>query len=338
MLTIAVDAMGGDKAPVPEVEGAIRAAREYGHRVLLVGNAPLVERELKSYDSAASLPIEIVPASERITMDDHAAKAARTKKESSMHVCARLVASGKADGFLSAGNTGACMAIAKMIFGKVPGVDRPALTGVFPTHKGTPVVVLDVGANVDCEPAMLKQFGLMGEIYSRCVLKINRPRVGLLSIGEEEHKGNALTRDATPLLKSLGINFIGNVEGRDIFSGHCDVVVCDGFVGNVALKVSEGLSEMIRGMLREALAETVTRKIGYALSRSAYKDFKKRIDYAEYGGAPLLGVKGICIICHGRSDSNAIKNAIRVAADFASSNMNQRIEEELREYATASAG
>jgi len=227
------------------------------------------------------------------------------------------------------------MAIAKMVFGKVPGVDRPALTGVFPTHKGTPVVVLDVGANVDCEPEMLKQFGLMGEIYSRLVLKIERPRVGLLSIGEEEHKGNALTRDATPLLKGLGINFIGNVEGRDLFSGHADVIVCDGFVGNVALKVSEGLSEMIRGMLREALAETVTRKIGYALSRSAYKDFKKRIDYAEYGGAPLLGLKGVCIICHGRSDSNAIKNAIRVAADFASSNMNQRIEEELRGFAVA---
>ena len=335
MVTIAVDAMGGDKAPVPEVEGAIHAARQYGHRVLLVGDGDVVERELKSHDGIGDLPIEVVHASERITMDDHAAKAARGKKESSMHVCARMVASGKADGFLSAGNTGACMAIAKMVFGKVPGVDRPALTGVFPTHKGTPVVVVDVGANVDCEPEMLQQFGLMGEIYSRLVLKINKPRVGLLSIGEEEHKGNALTRDATPLLKSLAINFIGNVEGRDLFSGQVDVIVCDGFVGNVALKVSEGLSEMIRGMLRESLEATVTRKIGYALSRSAYKEFKKRVDYAEYGGAPLLGVKGVCIICHGRSDSNAIKNAIRVAADFASSNMNQRIEEELREYATA---
>ena len=337
MVTIAVDAMGGDKAPVPEVEGAIRAAKEYGHRVLLVGDAKTVERELKTHANIDGLPIEVVHASERITMEDHIT-AARGKKASSMHVCARLAASGKADGFLSAGNTGACMAIAKMVFGKVPGVDRPALTGVFPTHKGTPVVVLDVGANVDCEPAMLKQFGLMGEIYSRLVLKIERPRVGLLSIGEEEHKGNTLTRDATPLLKTLAINFIGNVEGRDLYSGHADVIVCDGFVGNVALKVSEGLSEMIRIMLREALAETVTRKIGYALSRSAYRDFKKRIDYAEYGGAPLLGLKGVCIICHGRSDSNAIKNAIRVAADFASSNMNQRIEEELREYATAAAG
>ena len=335
MVTIAVDAMGGDKAPVPEIAGAIHAAREYGHRVLLVGDKETVKHGLSGHADIDDLEIEVIHAKERITMDDHAAKAARAKKDSSMHVCARLVLSGEADGFISAGNTGACMAIAKMILGKVPGVDRPALTGVFPTHKGTPVVVVDVGANVDCEPEMLRQFGLMGEAYSRFVLKTKRPRVGLLSIGEEEHKGNALTRDATPLLKSLAINFVGNVEGRDLFSGHVDVIVCDGFVGNVALKVSEGLSEMIRQMLRESLEATVTRKIGYALSRSAYKEFKKRVDYAEYGGAPLLGVKGVCIICHGRSDSNAIKNAIRVAADFASSNMNQRIEEELREYAAA---
>ncbi len=335
MVTIAVDAMGGDQAPAPEVEGAVLAAEEYGHRILLVGDGPAVERELDSQKGARELPITVIHASERITMDDHAAKAARGKKSSSMHICARLVAEGQANGFLSAGNTGACMAIAKMVFGKVPGVDRPALSGVFPTHKGTPVVVVDVGANVDCEPEMLQQFGLMGEIYSRLVLKIKRPRVGLLSIGEEEHKGNALTRDATPMLKSLGLNFIGNVEGRDLFSGRADVIVCDGFVGNVALKVSEGLSEMIRTMLRESLEATFRRKIGYALARSAFTDFKKRVDYAEYGGAPLLGVKGVCIICHGRSDSNAIKNAIRVAADFASSNMNQRIEEELREFAKA---
>jgi glycerol-3-phosphate acyltransferase PlsX len=335
MVTIAVDAMGGDKAPAPEVEGSIHAAREYGHHVILVGDGPALEQELQTQNCSGDLPITVVHATERITMEDHAAKAARGKKESSMHVCARLVAEGKADGFLSAGNTGACMAIAKMVFGKVPGVDRPALSGVFPSHKGTPVVVLDVGANVDCEPEMLQQFGLMGEIYSRFVLKIKRPRVGLLSIGEEEHKGNNLTRETTPLLKSLGVNFIGNVEGRDIFSGRADVIVCDGFVGNVALKVSEGLSEMIRSMLRESLEATVTRKIGYALSRSAYTDFKKRVDYAEYGGAPLLGVKGVCIICHGRSDSNAIKNAVRVSADFASSNMNHHIEEELREFRKA---
>jgi glycerol-3-phosphate acyltransferase PlsX len=335
MVTIAVDAMGGDKAPVPEVEGAIRAVRELGHRIVLAGDRASIQRSLDRHPGARDLPIEVVHAADRITMEDHAAKAARGKKGSSMHLCARLVLDGKADGFISAGNTGACMAIAKMVLGKVPGVDRPALSGVFPTHRGTPVVVVDVGANVDCEPQMLAQFGVMGEIYSRLVLKVKQPRVGLLSIGEEEHKGNALTRDTTPLLKELGLNFIGNVEGRDIFSGHTDVIVCDGFVGNVALKVSEGLVEMIGSMLKESLKATVTRQIGYLFSRSAFRDFKKRVDYSEIGGAPLLGVKGVCIICHGRSDANAIKNAIRIAADFASSNMNQRIEEELREFAKA---
>jgi glycerol-3-phosphate acyltransferase PlsX len=335
MVTIAVDAMGGDKAPVPEVDGAIRAARELGHRIVLVGDRGQIQRTLDKHAGARELPIQIVHADDRITMDDHAAKAARNKRGSSMHLCARMVLDGKADGFLSAGNTGACMAIAKMVLGKVPGVDRPALSGVFPTLKGTPVVVVDVGANVDCEPRMLAQFAVMGEIYSRLVLRVGKPRVGLLSIGEEEHKGNALTRDTTPLLKELGLNFIGNVEGRDIFSGHTDVIVCDGFVGNVALKVSEGLVEMIGGLLKESLRATVTRKIGYLLSRSAFRDFKKRVDYSEIGGAPLLGVKGVCIICHGRSDANAIKNAIRIAADFASSNMNLRIEEELREFAKA---
>src|SRR3954452_7361290 len=207
--------MGGDKAPVPEVEGAIHAARQYGHRIILVGDRRVVQEHLDGHPSARKLPIEVLHTSERITMDDHAAKAARTKKHSSMHVCARLVADGKADGYVSAGNTGACMAIAKMILGKVPGVDRPALSGVFPTLKGSPVVVVDVGANVDCEPEMLAQFGLMGEIYSRLVLKVRKPRVGLLSIGEEEHKGNTLTKEATPLLKEMGFHFVGNVEGRD---------------------------------------------------------------------------------------------------------------------------
>ncbi len=333
MVTIAVDAMGGDKAPGPEVEGAIHAARQYGHRVVLVGDRAVVQRELDAHPSSKSLPIEVVHAPERITMDDHAAKAARTKRDSSMHACARMVSTGKASGFMSAGNTGACMAIAKMVLGKIPGVDRPALSGVFPTIKGSPVVVVDVGANVDCEPQMLAQFGLMGEVYSRHVLKVKRPRVGLLSIGEEEHKGNTLTREATPLLKVMGLHFIGNVEGRDLFTGAADVIVCDGFVGNVALKVSEGLVEMIRLMLRESLEATLSSKIGYVLSKSAYKDFKKRVDYSEFGGAPLLGVKGVCIICHGRSDSNAIKNAIRVAAEFSTGKVNQRIEDDLRGYA-----
>jgi glycerol-3-phosphate acyltransferase PlsX len=190
-------------------------------------------------------------------------------------------------------------------------------------------VVVDVGANVDCSPEMLSQFAVMGEIYSRIVLHLKRPRVGLLSIGEEEVKGNELTRGATPLIKELGINFIGNVEGRDIYTGKADVIVCDGFIGNVALKVSEGVVDIMQHMLQESLEATITRKIGYVLSRAAYTDFKKRVDYSEYGGAPLLGVKGVCIVCHGRSNANAIKNAIRVAAEFSRGQINHLIENDL---------
>jgi glycerol-3-phosphate acyltransferase PlsX len=192
--------------------------------------------------------------------------------------------------------------------------------------------MLDVGANVDCSPHMLAQFAVMGEIYSRVILHRDNPRVGLLSIGEEEHKGNEMTRAATPLLKSLPFNFIGNVEGSDIYAGKVDVVVCDGFIGNVALKVSEGLVEMIKNMLQESLEATITRKIGYVLSKAAFTDFKRRVDYSEYGGGPLLGVKGVCIICHGRSNANAIKNAIRIAAEFSSGKINDRIESELKQW------
>src|SRR5215467_2893791 len=329
MLTIAVDAMGGDHAPKPEVEGAIRAAKTLGVKVVLVGREDVVRRELDSHEDAASLPIDVHHASEQITMHDSAARAVRSKRDSSLRVASRLVRDGCAQGFVSAGNTGAVMATAKMVQGVVPGVDRPAVAGVFPTLGGSPVVMVDVGANVDCEPRMLAQFAVMGEIYSRVILRRDSPRVGLLSIGEEEHKGNEMTRAAMPLLKSLPINFIGNVEGRDIYTGKADVIVCDGFIGNVALKVSEGLVEMIKSMLQESLAATITRKIGYVLSKAAYRDFKKRVDYSEIGGAPLLGVKGVCIVCHGRSNANAIKNAIRVAAEFSRGQINHLIEREL---------
>jgi glycerol-3-phosphate acyltransferase PlsX len=322
--------MGADHAPKPEVEGAIRAAKTLGVKVLLVGREEVIRRELAQHEGAESLPIEIVHASEHVTMEDSAAKSMRAKRDSSMRVAARLVRDKLADGFVSAGNSGACMVIAKTVLGVVPGVDRPALSGLFPSLKGTPVVVVDVGANVDCSAQMLSQFAVMGEIYSRIVLHLKRPRVGLLSIGEEEVKGNELTRGATPLIKELGINFIGNVEGRDIYTGKADVIVCDGFIGNVALKVSEGVVDIMQHMLQESLAATITRKIGYVLSRAAYTDFKKRVDYSEYGGAPLLGVKGVCIVCHGRSNANAIKNAIRVAAEFSRGQINHLIEGDLR--------
>ena len=331
MLTIAVDAMGGDHAPKAEVEGAIRAARDLGVKVLLVGQQDVVRRELEVQNGHYDLPIEIVHASERVTMEDTAAKAFRTKRDSSIRVASRMVRDGLAQGFVSAGNTGAVMATAKMVQGVVPGVTRPALVGVLPTAvEGKPVVLVDVGANVDCTPRMLGQFAVMAEIYSRIILRQPNPRVGLLSIGEEEHKGNELTHAATPIFKGLNLNFVGNVEGSDLYSGNVDVVVCDGFVGNVALKVSEGLGDMVKHLLREALESTISGKIGYAISKNAFATFKKRLDYSEYGGAPLLGVRGVCIICHGRSNANAIKNAIRIAAEFSGGKINERIEEELR--------
>ena len=335
MLTIAVDAMGGDHAPKMEVEGAIRAARSYGVRVILVGREDDIYRELSLHEGWRNLPITVRHASEVITMEDSAARAMRAKKDSSIRVACRLVRDGEAQGVVSAGNTGAVMATAKMVQGMVPGVDRPALASPFPTLKGTPAVMVDVGANVDCTPEMLAQFAVMGDIYSRVIFKTQNPRVGLLSIGEEEHKGNELTRATAPLLKRLPLNFIGNVEGRDVYTGHADVIVCDGFIGNVALKVSEGLVDVIKHLLRESLEATITRKVGYILSKNGFADFKKRVDYSEYGGAPLLGVKGVCIICHGRSNANALKNAIRVAAEYAGGNINRRIEEELSRSAYA---
>ena len=337
MLTIAVDAMGGDTAPKSEVEGAVQAAAALGVRIILVGLEKVVRTELDLYPEAAGLPIEVRHASEFITMEDSAAKAVRTKRGSSIHIACRMQRSGEVQGLVSAGNTGAVMATAKTILGMVRGVDRPALASPLPSLSGSPVVVLDVGANVDSSPEMLAQFAVMGEIYSRVIFKNARPRVGLLSIGEEEHKGNELTKAATPLLKTLPIHFIGNVEGRDIYSGVADVVVCDGFIGNVVLKVSEGLADMIRTMLRQALTATVARKLGAQLTKAAFTEFKKRVDYSEYGGVPLLGVKGVSIICHGRSNPNAIKNAIRVAAEFAEGNVNEKIEEELDRTAASKA-
>jgi glycerol-3-phosphate acyltransferase PlsX len=330
MLTIALDAMGGDHAPKAEVDGAVRAAGSLSVKVILVGQQDMVRRELQQHKGYEELPIEIIHASERITMEESAAKAVRSKRDSSMRVASRLVRDGGAQGFVSAGNTGAVMATAKMVQGVVPGVERPAILGLLPTMEGKPVVLVDVGANVDCTPEMLAQFAVMGDIYSRQILRRPNPRVGLLSIGEEEQKGNDLTRAAGPLLKKLRLNFIGNVEGRDVYGGKLDVVVCDGFIGNVALKVSEGVGDLVKHLLRESLEATISGKIGYAISRNAFADFKKRLDYSEYGGAPLLGVRGGCIICHGRSNANAFKNAIRVAAEFSDGKVNQRIEEELR--------
>jgi glycerol-3-phosphate acyltransferase PlsX len=325
--------MGSDQAPRAEVEGAMQAAREWGIRVLLVGREEVVRRELANHPHAG-LPLEIVHASEVISMDEKAAKSFRQKRDSSIRVGARLVRDGRAQGLVSAGNTGAVMATVKIVLGALPGVDRPALAGVFPTSKGTAAIMVDVGANVDCKPQNLEQFAIMGEIYSRAIFGIARPRVGLLSIGEEETKGNELTREAYPLLQRLALDFAGNVEGRHVFDGTLDVIVCDGFIGNVALKISEGLVETIKQSLRQALSSTTAAKVGYVLSRRAYADFRKRFDYSEYGGAPLLGIKGVCIVCHGRSSAKAIKNAVRVAAEVHRREINQLIEADLARRAS----
>jgi glycerol-3-phosphate acyltransferase PlsX len=327
--TIALDAMGSDRSPKPELEGALQAARHFGVRVLLVGPQEQIKADLSRYPGAARLPIEIVHASQIITMDDKAAQAVRAKRDSSIRVGLRLVRDGHAAGFVTAGNTGAAMATAKIILGMLPGVNRPALAAVFPTVLGTAAALLDVGANVDCEPRNLEQFAVMGETYFRSMFGTKKPRVGLLSIGEEESKGNQLTLASFHLLKQLPLNFVGNVEGRDLYNGKVDVIVADGFAGNVALKTSEGVANLVRAVLRETLKATITRQVGAMLSRNAFTDFKKRLDHTEYGGAPLLGVKGVCFITHGSSNANAIKNAIRVAAEFADRRINQEIEKGL---------
>jgi glycerol-3-phosphate acyltransferase PlsX len=351
-IDIVVDAMGSDKAPEPEIRGAILAARQYDVRVHLVGPEDVLRPVLRQHLRGQHLPVFIVPASEWITMDDKAAQAVRAKRDSTMRVGLKMVREGlasphtthsashhshgpsgpgKAAGFFTAGNTGAAMATAKMVLGMLSGVDRPALATILPTVRGIPSLLLDVGANVDSDPDNLVQFAVMGHMYARNVLRIHNPRVGLLSIGEEDSKGNALTRDALPLLRALSrLNFIGNVEGRDLFNNHVDVTVCDGFVGNVALKSVEGAAHLFRSLLREALKSTVTSQVGALLSKQAFNDFKKRLDYSEYGGAPLLGVRGVCIVGHGSSNDRAIMNGIRVAAEFAQAEVNSGIEAALR--------
>ncbi len=328
MTIIAVDAMGGDNAPRAEVEGSILAAQELGVHILLVGQPEALKHELAKH-SHAGLPIEIVPASDVITMKDSPAQAFRRKRNSSVHVAVKLVRQGQAEGVVSAGNTGAVMTVAHLLLGTLPSVDRPALAAPFPNSKGTVSVMLDVGANVDSKAVHLEQFAVMGEIYYRAVFGTRRPRVALLSIGEEEMKGNELTKEAFRLLKKMPLRFVGNVEGREVFAGNVEVIVCDGFIGNVALKISEGLVEHLVITLKEALQSTISAQMGYLLSRSAFKVFKKNLDYSEYGGAPLLGVRGITVIGHGRSNANAIKNAIRVAAELARAKINEKIEAEL---------
>lgn len=326
-MKIALDAMGGDYAPAATVEGAIEALNEDRNiSVILVGNEAEIYSELKKRD-CADLPVTIKHASQIVEMDESPLAALRRKKDSSVRVAVDLVKSGDADAMVSAGNSGVVMATSLYVLGKLPGVERPAIAAVMPSLKDH-FVLIDAGANVDCKPLHLYQFAIMGEAYARYIFDIESPRVGLLGIGEEDAKGNELTRESFKLIKDSHINFMGNIEGKDIFSGEADVVVCDGFVGNIALKVSEGLAEAMSKMLKREILENASGKIGSLFLKNALQNFKKKTDYSEYGGAPLLGISKPCIISHGRSTSKAIKNAVKVAGAFHSKGILDIISEE----------
>ncbi len=336
MIKIAVDSMGSDNSPFSEVEGSVQAAKAFGVAVILVGKESLLAPLLKEA-GGDGLSVEIRNATQVITMDEAPTAALRKKRDSSIRVAADLVREKAASGLVSAGNTGAVMAISKMVFGAVPGVDRPALAAILPTLAGH-AVLLDVGANVACKPHHLVQFAVMGHLFSKKIIGVASPRVGLMSVGEEESKGNELTKEVHKALKQLHLNFIGNVEGRDIFNGRADVIVCDGFTGNVALKTSEGVIEAFLKLLKDELSRNLQVKLGALLSQQSFKRLKKRLDYSEYGGAPLIGLRGVSIICHGRSSSNAIKNAIRVAKEFAENQVNAKLEAELGQIGRVAKG
>ena len=326
-MRIAVDAMGGDHAPQVNVDGAVAAFREFGIETLLVGRGAELARLLE--DAGFRGPeIQIVDAPDVVTMKDPATAAIRGKRNSSIRVAANCVRDGKAEGLVSAGHTGAAMVSAKMVIGTIENVDRPALATVLPNLKGH-CLLLDVGANPDAKTEHFKEFAVMGSIYAQLAFGKRSPSVGLMSIGEEDTKGSERSKEAFKILKETGLNFVGNVEGRDVFNGKVDVIVTDGFTGNVILKVSESLSEMVEQLLREEIKSTLKASVGFLLSRSAFRRFKSRLDYSEYGGAPLLGVKGCVIICHGRSSAKAVKNAIRFAAEFSRRGLAQRIQSSL---------
>ncbi|OGQ83150.1 MAG: hypothetical protein A3F90_11275 [Deltaproteobacteria bacterium RIFCSPLOWO2_12_FULL_60_19] len=334
MLKVAVDAMGGDRAPDAVVTGALLAAKELDAKILLVGQREIVESAL-SKESFPRSNIEVVPASETVAMDESPSAALR-KRDSSLKVAFELLHKGEAQAVVSAGNSGAMMATGMFVLGNLPGVDRPAILIAVPTP-GRGTVIIDAGANVDCKPRHLVQFGVMGSVYSERVLGVPTPRIGVLSNGEEEGKGNELTRATSEQLSSTELNYIGYVEGRDIFTGEVDVVVCDGFTGNVALKTMEGLAGFIGSTLKGAFRQTLSSRLGYLLSGRSLRRAYTRLDYTEYGGAPLLGLNGVAIVAHGGSGPKAIKNAIRVGIETVSHDVNRHIIETLGEVAELSS-
>jgi len=310
-MKIVVDAMGSDRHPQPDVEGSVQAAREYGVEIVLVGNRDVVEPELAKHN-LAGINVSLVHASQIIEMKEHPAAAVKSKKDASMVVAMQMLKRGEVDAFVSAGNSGGVLASALFYLGRIQGVKRPALSSVFPTRKG-PCFLLDLGANTDCKPEYLLQFAIMGSVYAERVLGIANPRVAIVSNGEEEGKGNMLVQETYPLLKASGLNFIGNAEGKDIPAGFADVIVTDGFTGNVIVKLTEGVAGFLLDIIKEEIKSRPLATVGALLAKGAFDQVKKRLDYREYGGGPLLGVDGIVIVAHGRSDSLAIKNAIRVA-------------------------
>ena len=327
-MRIAIDAMGGDDAPASVVAGALVAARHFQLPLLLVGDRAAIERELSRHPGSGSVDVQILHAAQRIEMEESASTALRRKPGASIRVAADAVRDGKASALFSAGHTGASLMAAHAAFGRLPGVDRPALATIIPTRQ-RPAVLLDSGANVECRPHHLVQFAVMGAGYARVALGCAEPRVGLLSIGEEETKGNDLTREAHQLLKQAPVRFVGNIEARRVYAGKADVIVCDGFTGNITLKISEGLVETVDELLREELSSTFGTRVGYLLSRQAYRRFRKRLDYSEYGGAPLVGLNGLCIVGHGRSSPKAVRNAVAMAARFVSEGLLEKLAHEI---------
>ncbi len=327
-MKIVVDAMGGDYAPDVVIEGAIAAVKQYNVEVILVGDEARIKNLLKKYKYAGS-KILVQPAGEVIEMHESAATSVRRKRHSSIVIGLNLVKEGRADAFFSAGNTGAVVCAGTLSLGMLPGIERPGIAIVAPTLKGISLII-DVGANIDPKPVQLLQYGIMAEAYLRYILNNPNPKVGLLNIGEEESKGTDFMKETYELFEKSNLNFIGNVEGKDIFSGKCDVIVCDGFVGNVALKVSESLAETMQEWLKRHLLSNPLGKMGVLLLRTSLSRFKKEMDYSEYGGAPLLGVNGVVIIGHGRSNAKAIKNAIRVASEEVERKFNEKILEAIK--------
>lgn len=327
-MRIAVDAMGGDHAPGVVVAGAIQAARDYDVRIILVGDQNLIQSELEKYPKVPS-SITIHHAGSFIRMDESAAISIRRKKDASISICADLVKDGQADAIVTAGHTGAAVVACTLKLRLLEGIERPGIGILLPTL-GTPTLLIDVGANIDVKPMHLFQYAAMGDVYFRYILKKNRPSIGILNIGEEESKGTEYIKEAHQLLDKSRLHFIGNVEGRDIFNGTVDIVVCDGFVGNVVLKVSESIADVIGKLLKQELKKNWMTMLGALLAKPAFDALRKEVDYSEYGGAPLLGVAGNCIISHGSSNARAIRNAIRVASEFVKYEINMHIIEALK--------